>query len=52
MRNQPVLGPDGQLLDASEIEWYNDSDQMMPNLFNQPPVCEKVMFKSTAFGDY
>lgn len=29
---QTSLGPDGQLLDASKIEWYNDPDQMMTTL--------------------
>jgi hypothetical protein len=24
LADQPALGPDGQLLDASKIAWYND----------------------------
>jgi hypothetical protein len=30
MTDQPALGPDGQLLDASKIEWYNDPDDTHP----------------------
>jgi hypothetical protein len=30
MADQPALGPDGQLLDATEIEWYNDPDDAQP----------------------
>jgi hypothetical protein len=30
MADQPALGPDGQLLDASEIEWFNDPDDAQP----------------------
>jgi hypothetical protein len=28
--DQPALGPDGQLLDATEIEWFNDPDDAQP----------------------
>jgi hypothetical protein len=28
--DQPARGPDGQLLDASKIEWYNDPDDPHP----------------------
>jgi hypothetical protein len=28
--SQPALGPDGQLLDASKIDWYNDPDDAHP----------------------
>jgi hypothetical protein len=28
--DQPALGPDGQLLDASKIVWYNDPDDPQP----------------------
>jgi hypothetical protein len=28
--DQPALGPDGQLLDASRITWYNDPDDPHP----------------------
>jgi hypothetical protein len=28
--DQPALGPDGQLLDASKISWYNDPDDPHP----------------------
>lgn len=30
MADQSALGPDGQLLDATEIEWYNDPDDAQP----------------------
>jgi len=30
MVNQPILRPDGQLRDASEIVWYNDIDDAHP----------------------
>jgi hypothetical protein len=28
--DQAALGPDGQLLDASKITWYNDPDDSHP----------------------
>lgn len=28
--DQPALGPDGKLLDASKITWYNDPDDSRP----------------------
>jgi hypothetical protein len=28
--DQPAVGPDGQLLDASKIAWYNDPDDPHP----------------------
>ncbi|KAI0280551.1 hypothetical protein BC826DRAFT_975242 [Russula brevipes] len=30
MADQPALGQDGQLLDATEIEWYHDPDDARP----------------------
>ena len=30
LADQPALGPDGQLLDASKITWYNDPDDPHP----------------------
>jgi hypothetical protein len=30
MADQPALGLDGQLLDASKIIWYNDPDDDRP----------------------
>ena|SRR5712671_6250365 len=30
LADQPALGPDGQLLDASKIVWYNDPDDPHP----------------------
>jgi hypothetical protein len=30
MADQPALGQDGQLLDATEIEWYHDPDDAQP----------------------
>jgi hypothetical protein len=30
MTDQSALGPDGQLLDASKIEWFNDPDDTHP----------------------
>ncbi|KAH9160626.1 hypothetical protein EDB89DRAFT_871052 [Lactarius sanguifluus] len=30
MTDQPALGPDGQLLDASKMKWYNDPDDAQP----------------------
>ena len=30
MADQPAVGPDGQLLDASKIQWYNDPDDAQP----------------------
>ena len=28
--SQPAVGPDGQLLDTSKIDWYNDPDDAHP----------------------
>jgi hypothetical protein len=28
--DQPALGPDGQLLDATKMVWYNDPDDAQP----------------------
>jgi hypothetical protein len=28
--DQPALGPDGQLLDATKLVWYNDPDDAQP----------------------
>ena len=28
--DQPAVGPDGQLLNASKIKWYNDPDDAQP----------------------
>jgi len=30
MAEQPAVGPDGQLLNASKIKWYNDPDDVHP----------------------
>jgi len=30
MADQPARGPDGQLLDASKITWFNDPDDLWP----------------------
>src|ERR1700678_3389237 len=30
MEDQPALGPDGKLLDASQIEWFHDPDNLHP----------------------
>jgi hypothetical protein len=30
MADQPTRGPDGQLLNASKIPWYNDPDDAHP----------------------
>jgi hypothetical protein len=30
MPDQPALGPNGQLLDTSKIEWFNDPDDPQP----------------------
>jgi hypothetical protein len=30
MADQPARGPDGQLLDASKLMWYNDADDAHP----------------------
>ena len=30
MEDQPALGPDGKLLDASQIEWFHDPDDPHP----------------------
>ena len=30
VNDQPAVGPDGQLLDASKIEWYHDPDDAHP----------------------
>jgi hypothetical protein len=30
MADQPGRGPDGQLLDVSKIQWYNDLDDAHP----------------------
>jgi hypothetical protein len=40
--SQPALGPDGRLLDASEIKWYNDPDDtnpIQPQASEQPASC-------------
>jgi hypothetical protein len=39
MADQPALGPDGQLLDATEIEWYNDPNDAQPIQAIQPASC-------------
>jgi hypothetical protein len=30
MADQSAVGPDGQLLDMSKIQWYNDLDDAQP----------------------
>ena len=48
MADQPALGPDGRLLDATEIEWYNDPDDTQPI---QPTSCmQGAVFLHIAFG--
>jgi hypothetical protein len=51
MADQPALGPDGRLLDATEIEWYNDPDDAQPI---QPTSCmqEGTAFTHITFGGY
>ena len=40
MTDQPALGPEGQLLDATEIKWYNDLDDTQRIQHIQPtPSC-------------
>jgi len=51
MADQPALGQDGRLLDATEIEWYHDPDDAQPI----PPsshLQEGAVFKYMAFWDY
>jgi len=38
--DQPALGPDGQLLDASKIAWYNDPDD--PHPIQSVPTSSKL----------
>jgi len=38
--DQCALGPDGKLLDASEIVWVNDPDDLMPIASNQQAAVE------------
>jgi hypothetical protein len=49
MIDQSALGPDGRLLDASEIEWYNDPDDAQP--IQPTSSVQGTVFKCTAFGD-
>jgi len=51
MADQPALGPDGHLLDATDIEWYNDPDDAQPI---QPTPCmqEGAVFRHVTVGDY
>jgi hypothetical protein len=45
--DQPALGPNGQLLDATEIEWYNDPDDPRPI---QPTPSGSTGARSPDFG--
>ena len=46
--DQPALGPDGQLLDASKIVWYNDPDDPQP-IQSTSRVQEGDVFHFTTF---
>ena len=50
MTDQPALGPEGQLLDVTKIEWYNDPDDAQPI---QPvePTPSYMLFQRM-LGDY
>jgi hypothetical protein len=48
MADQPALGPDGRLLDATEIEWYNDPDDAQP--IQCPCMQEGAMFIHITLG--
>jgi hypothetical protein len=45
--DQPALGPNGQLLDATEIEWHNDPDDPRPI---QPAPSGSTGARSPDFG--
>lgn len=47
--DQPALGPDGQLLDASKIAWYNDPDDSHP-IQPTPRVQEGDVFHFIIFS--
>ncbi|KAG2073711.1 hypothetical protein BDR04DRAFT_1151843 [Suillus decipiens] len=47
MKMSCALGPDGQLKDASDIEWYNNGDDNPPMLPAPPPPTSNG--KLTAF---
>ena len=52
MTDQPALGLDGQLLDASKIKWYNDPDDAEPiRQTTSVQVKEGAVFKPIPFGD-
>lgn len=50
MADQPALGPDGQLLDASKIEWYNDPDDAQP--IQHTSCMQEGAVYTYYFGDY
>lgn len=46
MDNQCAVGPEGQLLDASKIDWYNDPDDA--ELIQAPPAVPSLPTASTS----
>jgi len=52
--DQPALGPDGQLLDASKIAWYNDPDD--PHLIQSTSMVQEgdalhfTLFSNNSFS--
>ncbi len=52
MADQCALGPDGQLLDVTEIKWYNDPDDTQP--IQPTSGMQGAMFINTTsiLGDY
>ena len=50
MGDQPALGPDGKLLDASQIEWFHDLDDPWPIQPKRSPsqldIVEKISQRS------
>jgi hypothetical protein len=49
MEDQPALGQDGELLDASQIEWFHDPDDPHP----MRPIAipqGAVLISSASFG--
>jgi hypothetical protein len=50
MTDQPALGPDGRLRDASEIDWYNDPDDNDPIQPTSVKQCMSFLRTSTSGG--
>jgi hypothetical protein len=50
MTDQPALGPDGRLRDASEIDWYNDPDDNDPIQPTSVKQCMSFLHTSTSGG--